>query len=62
MTWAEIKDAVEEAGIEETDEILVIKCENLGGDKTLHKARIGRGLRLTEHATDDDRDARGCAA
>lgn len=61
MTWAEIKKAMIEAGVEEADEVLAIQCENLRGDKKLHKARLGRGLKLTEHTADEAREARGCA-
>ena len=32
MTWKQIKDAVEEAGVKEDDEISLIQCENGHGD------------------------------
>lgn len=50
MTWKEIKDAVETAGVKENDEIIMIECELHDGDKTLHAARSGNKVRLREHA------------
>ena len=44
MTWREIKQAVEDAGVSDDDEIGLIQCENQHGDHTLHKMRLGGNL------------------
>jgi hypothetical protein len=49
MTWAEIKSAVEEAGVNEDEEISAIQCENEHGDHTFQKVRLGRPLKLAEN-------------
>jgi hypothetical protein len=63
MTWAEIKSAVEQAGVGEDEEIGVIQCENGDGDHTFHKVRLGRMLKLTENVSAEKarEDAEGCA-
>lgn len=61
MTWAEIKKAVEESGVEDSDEICAIECEYGRGDKTLHVMRLGKALKLTEHRSDCPDDYSGCA-
>ena len=60
MTWKEIKDAVEKAGVRENEEILSIECER-DGDKTLHSARAGKFLRLREPIDEKKADVNGCA-
>jgi hypothetical protein len=37
VTWKEIKKAVEEAGVEEDEEIRLIQCENGDGDHSSTK-------------------------
>lgn len=61
MTWKEIKQAVETAGVNESEEILFIECELHDGDKTLHAARSGKLVRLREHVDDEKADTNGCA-
>lgn len=61
MTWSEIKKAVEEAGITETDDIRVIECENLDGNKHFHKSRLGAKLNLKEQPSESERESAGCA-
>jgi hypothetical protein len=63
MTWREIKTAVEQAGINEDEEISVIQCENESGDHTFNKVRLGRMLKLEENPSAEAlrRDAEGCA-
>jgi hypothetical protein len=63
MTWKEIKKAVEEAGVEEDEEIGLIKCENGDGDHTFHKVRLGKTLKLAENVTREKarEQAEGCA-
>jgi hypothetical protein len=61
MTWKEIKKAVEEAGVKEDEEISLIQCENGDGDKTFHKMRLGKGIKLAENISDDAEDYSGCA-
>ena len=63
MTWREIKKAVEQAGVDEDDEIGLIQCENGDGDHTFHKVRLGRQLKLAENVSAEKarRDADGCA-
>ena len=63
MTWKEIKDAVEQAGVREDDEIGLIQCENGDGDHTFHKVRLGHELKLAENVSADKarEDAKGCA-
>jgi hypothetical protein len=62
MTWAEIKKAVEEAGISEDEEIDEIHCSNGRGLKSFHTAKLGRALKLTEDTRDEREDYAGCAA
>jgi hypothetical protein len=63
MTWSEIKRAVEEAGVREDEEIGLIQCENGDGDRTFHKVRLGRMLKLEENVSSETarEDAEGCA-
>ena len=63
MTWKEIKNAVEQAGVSEDEEITVIQCENEAGDHTFHKVRLGRSLKLAENVSPDQlrESAEGCA-
>ena len=62
MTWAEIKKAVEQVGIHETDEISGIQCEPHNGNKTLHVLKLGKFIKLVEDFSEEARrEASGCA-
>ena len=63
MTWAEIKIAVEQAGVKDDEEIGSIQCEDEDGDHTFHKVRLGRKLKLAENVLEEvaRRKAEGCA-
>ena len=63
MTWKDIKQAVEEAGVNDDDEITIIQCENGDGDHTFHKMRLGTALKLEENVAPEvaRREAEGCA-
>lgn len=61
MTWSEIKKAVEDANIKDTDEISVIECELHDGDKTFHAVKLGKALKVVENSSEQSRDAKGCA-
>lgn len=61
MTWKEVKEAVEELGIKETDEICVVECKFQDGDKTLHKSEMGKAIKLTEGFSEVAKDYKGCA-
>jgi hypothetical protein len=61
MTWKQIKEAVAEAGVEDSEEIVLIQCENGDGDGTFHKMRLGRALKLRENTVEDADDYLGCA-
>jgi hypothetical protein len=63
MTWREIKKAVEQAGVQEDEDIGLIQCENRDGDHTFHKVRLGRTLKLAENVSAEKarEDAEGCA-
>ena len=63
MTWSEIKEAVEQAGVKEDEDISVIQCENGDGDHTFHKVRLGKRLKLEENTSGEAqrREANGCA-
>jgi hypothetical protein len=62
MTWLEIKKAVEEAGVEEDENICLIECENNSGDKSFHKVRLGKSLKLAENISESAKhEAAGCA-
>jgi hypothetical protein len=61
MTWKQIKEAVEEAGVDENEEITAIQCENANGDGTFHKMRLGHALKLRENTAEDSEDYSGCA-
>ena len=63
VTWKEIKNAVEQAGIHEEDDIDVIQCEASSGDHTFRTMRLGNKLKLTENVSPDKarEDAEGCA-
>ena len=56
MTWKDIKKAVEESGIKETDEICLVECKFQHGDKTLHKSKMGRAFKLSEGETEEEKD------
>ena len=45
MTWFEIKKAADEAGITDDEEIAVIACDPIEGDKSLHRVTIGRSVK-----------------
>jgi hypothetical protein len=63
MTWREIKAAVEEAGVQEHEEIVLIQCENGEGNHTFHKVRLGQALKLAENVSEEvtRKQAQGCA-
>ena len=63
MTWKEIKKAVEQAGINEDDDIEVIQCENSSGDHTFRRMQLGNKLKLRESVSPERarEDAEGCA-
>lgn len=61
MTWKQIKEAVEEAGVDDNEEIRLIECENGDGDGTFHKMRLGKTIKLTENTVDNPEDFSGCA-
>jgi len=63
MTWKEIKKAVEDAGVEEDQEIGLIQCENGNGDHTFHKVKLGKMLKLAENVSEEvsQKEAEGCA-
>ncbi len=62
MKWSEIKKAVEQADVQEDDEILEIHCEIHGGDKTLSAMKLGKLLKLEENLSEEARkEADGCA-
>jgi hypothetical protein len=61
MTWSEIKKAVEDAGVGEEDEVSVIQCQAHDGDKTLHRIKLGRFVKLCENFSESARrEASGC--
>jgi len=61
MTWKEIKNAAEAAGIRDDDEVSVIECQPHNGAKTLHKMKLGKFVKLAEDFSDKARqDASGC--
>ncbi len=61
MTWSQIKEAVDNLGINEDDEILEIRCEQGDGNHTLHQVRIGNFLVLAEDLSEKARtEALGC--
>jgi hypothetical protein len=63
MTWSEIKEAVEQAGVSDDDEIASIQCEEGDGDNTFHRMRIGKTLKLVENSSAEKarEAAEGCA-
>ena len=61
MTWKQIKEAVEEAGVEDNEEIRLIECENGDGDGTFHKMRLGTAIKLRENTVDNPSEFSGCA-
>jgi hypothetical protein len=48
MTWAEIKQAVERAGVTDDDDIIAIECEPRDGAKTLQRVHHGSYVKLIE--------------
>jgi hypothetical protein len=63
MTWKQIKEAVEQAGVKDSEEIGLIQCENGAGDHTFHRVRLGKTLKLAENVSSEQarKDAEGCA-
>jgi len=61
MTWKQIKAAVEEAGVDDNEEIRLIECENGDGDGTFHKVRLGKAIKLKENTPDNPADFSGCS-
>ena len=63
MSWREIKEAVEKAGVKEDEEIALIQCENGKGDHTFHKVTFGKRLKLAENVSEEvaRKEAAGCA-
>jgi len=61
MTWKQLKEAIEEAGVAEDEEIGAIQCESGDGDGTFHKVRLGKRVKLVENTSDDAVDCHGCA-
>ena len=63
MTWAEIKNAAEQAGVADDEEIGSIQCENGDGDHTFHRVRLGKKVKLVENISAEkaQHDAEGCA-
>jgi hypothetical protein len=61
MTWKEIKEAVEQAGLDGDEEISLIQCENGDGAGTFHKMKLGKAVKLVENTMDDPADHSGCA-
>lgn len=63
MTWREIKEAVEQVGVGDDEEIGLIQCGNGDGDHTFHKVRLGHALKLAENVSAEKarEDAGGCA-
>jgi hypothetical protein len=59
MTWDEIKQAVEKAGINGNVDITEIQCASEGGDKKFQVIRIGNKIKLSESY---DQKARAAAA
>lgn len=53
MTWSEIKQAVEQAGVRDDEEIGSILCQNGSGDHTFHRVRPGKALKLTENISEE---------
>ena len=53
MKWSEIKEAVEQSGVSEDDEILEIHCELRDGDNALHPSKQGDFIRLSEHLSEE---------
>ncbi|HYF63876.1 MAG TPA: hypothetical protein VD886_13735 [Herpetosiphonaceae bacterium] len=48
MKWAELKRAVEQAGVGDEDEIIAIECEMHHGGGSLQKVHQGNYIRLVE--------------
>lgn len=63
MTWAEIKRAVDQAGVDSDEQIGLIQCENGDGDHTFRKVRLGRALKRAENVSAEKarEDTEGCA-
>lgn len=61
MTWSEIKNAVEDAGIADEDEVSVIQCQAHDGNRTFHTLKLGKFVKLAEDISESAReDASGC--
>lgn len=61
MTWKELKEAAEIAGVKESDDIVSIECERRDGDKTFQRAKSGNMIMLREHIDDKKSEVNGCA-
>jgi hypothetical protein len=63
MTWREIKEAVEQVGVGEDEEIGLIQCEHGDGDHTFHRVRLGKTLKLAENVSAEKvrEEVAGCA-
>lgn len=61
MTWKQIKDAVEEAGVADDEEITAIECKNGDGSRTFHKMKLGKALKLREDTVESPAASSGCA-
>ena len=62
MTWTEIKNAVAQAGIKESEDITAIQCELHDGAKTFHIIKLGKTVKLAEDLSEAARQAAsGCA-
>jgi hypothetical protein len=63
MTWREIKQAVEQVGLDEDEEIVLIQCERSEGDHTFQKIKLGKAVKLAENVAEEAarKDAEGCA-
>lgn len=64
MTWAEIKAAVEKAGIADDSEITEIRCEPHQGNRTFDVIHLGHTLKLQEAVGEAValHDCAGCAS
>jgi hypothetical protein len=61
MTWSELKQAVEEIGIKEEDEVSAIECRLHHGNKRLHTLKLGKYVKLVEDYSDEAKtEASGC--
>jgi hypothetical protein len=63
VTWAQMKHAIEQAGVKDDEEISEIQCEDVNGDQSFQKVRLGVKLKLVENISNEKArsDAEGCA-